>query len=78
MRKDMNPLVSVSPFGGTLVEEQVAGATSGNINPENNVDTGRGRDRSMFVYVPKSGCPHPKQTKVLMVLRDEATASSAQ
>ena len=78
MRKDMNPLVSVSPFGGTLVEEQVAGATSGNLNPENNVETGRGRDRSMFVYVPKSGCPHPKQTKVLMVLRDEATASSAQ
>ena len=78
MRKDMNPLVSVSPFGGTLVEEQVAGATSGNLNPENNVETGRGRDRSMFVYVPKSGCPHPKQTKVLMVLRDVATASSAQ
>lgn len=78
MRKDMNPLVSVSPFGGTLVEEQVAGATSGNLNPENNVDAGRGRDRSMFVYVPKSGCPHPKQTKVLMVLRDEADEASAQ
>ena len=78
MRKDMNPLVQHSPFGGTLVEEQVAGATSGNLNPENNVDTGRGRDRSMFVYVPKSGCPHPKQTKVLMVLRDGATLESAQ
>lgn len=78
MRKDMNPLVSTSPYAGMLVEEQVAGATSGNLNPENNVDTGRGRDRSMFVYVPKSGCPHPKQTKVLMVLRDEATLESAQ
>ena len=78
MRKDMNPLVSKSPFAGTLVEEQVPGATSGNLNPENNVETGRGQDRTMFVYVPRSGCPHPKQTKVLMVLRDEATLESAQ
>ena len=78
MRKDMNPLVSKSPFAGTLVEEQVPGATSGNLNPENNVETGRGQDRTMFVYVPRSGCPHPKQTKVLMVLRDEATEESAQ
>ena len=77
MRRDMNPLVSTSPFAGTLVEELVAGATSGNLNPENNVETGRGQDRSMFVYVPKSGCPHPKQTKVLMVLRDDATLESA-
>lgn len=78
MRTDMNPLISHSPFAGTLAEELVAGATSGNLNPENNVETGRGRDRSMFVYVPRSGCPHPKQTKVLMVLRDDATAESAQ
>ena len=78
MRIDMNPLVSFSPYGGTLVEEQVAGATSGNLNPENNVDAGRGVDRSMWVYVPASGCPHPKQTKVLMVLRDDASRESAQ
>ena len=77
MRKDMNPLVQLSPFGGELVEELVAGSTSGNLNPENTVDTGCGHDRTMFVYVPTSGCPHPKQTKVLMVLRDDATEGSA-
>lgn len=78
MRTDVNPLVSRSPFGGQLVEEQVPGVTSGQLNPENNVDVGAGGDRTMYVYVPASGCPHPKQTKVLMVLRDDASCQSAQ
>lgn len=77
MRNDANPLVSHSPFGGELVEEQVLGTTSGKLNPENDVDVARGTDRTMFSYVPKSGCPHPKQGQVLMVLRDGATFESA-
>lgn len=78
MRNDMNPLVGRSPFGGTLIEETVLGTTSGNLNPENDVDVTRGQDRTMFSYVPASGCPHPKQGQVLMVLRDDAGVESAQ
>ncbi|MBR3385756.1 MAG: hypothetical protein IKG69_11230 [Atopobiaceae bacterium] len=78
MRNDANPLVSFSPYGGTLVEEIVEGTTSGFLNPENDVDVSVSCDRSMFAYVPASGCPHPKQGQVLMVLRDEATEESAQ
>ncbi len=78
MRNDVNPLVSHSPFGGELIEELVLGTTSGKLNPENDVDVARGADRTMYSYVPKSGCPHPKQGQVLMVLRDDATFESAQ
>jgi|GEM_PF-373178 len=77
MRNDVNPLVSHSLFGGELIEEQVLGTTSGKLNPENDVEVARGADRTMFSYVPKSGCPHPKQGQVLMVLRDDATFESA-
>ena len=78
MRNDANPLVCFSPFGGELVEEVVEGTTSGYLNPENDVDVSVSCDRSMFAYVPASGCPHPKQGQVLMVLRDEASKESAQ
>ncbi|MDO5709805.1 MAG: hypothetical protein Q4G41_06775, partial [Coriobacteriales bacterium] len=78
MRNDMNPLVGRSPYGGTLIEELVKGTTSGNLNPENDVDVSLGADRTMYSYVPASGCPHPKQGQVLMVLRDDATIESAQ
>ena len=78
MRDTMNPLVQVSPYGGELVEEVVKGTTSGKLNPENDVDVAVGQDRTMFAYVPKSGCPHPKQTQVLMVLRDDASRESAE
>ena len=74
----MNPIVNFSPYGGQLIKENVLGITSGKINPENNVETVLGSDRDMFVYVPASGCPHAKQTQVLMVLRDENTKESAQ
>lgn len=78
MRDAMNPIVQFSAFGGKLIEEPVAGSTSGQINPENNVDVSIGFDRSMFAYVPASGCPHPKQCQVLMVLRDDADRESAE
>lgn len=77
MRGVFDPIVQFSPFGGTLRGELVAGGTSGKINPENDVDVKAGTDRSMFVYVPKSGCPHAKQTQVLMVLRADAGEQSA-
>lgn len=78
MRDTMNPLVQISPHGGELIEEAVPGSTSGQLNPENNVEVSHGRDRSMFAYVPMSGCPHPKQTQVLMVLRDDGGRASAE
>lgn len=77
MLNTCEPVLQRSPLGGELVLEEVAGATSGNLNPENDVQVTRGKDRSMYVYVPKSGCPHAKQTSVLMVLRDGADEASA-
>ncbi len=71
------PVLQHSPFGGQLLLEEVAGATSGNLNPENDVQVACGQDRSMYVYVPRSGCPHAKQTAVLMVLRDGGDEASA-
>lgn len=78
MKDTMNELVNFSPFGGKLLLEEVKGTTSGQINPENNVDVIAGMDRDMYVYIPKSGCPHAKQTQVLMVLRNENTDESAE
>ena len=78
MRDDLNPLVQTSPLAGSLVEETVSGTTTGRLGPENGVDVVESVDRSMLVYVPRSGCPHAKQTQVLMVLRDDAGPESAQ
>lgn len=78
MKETMFEICQRSPFGGTLVHDLVAGTTDGNLNPENNVDTVAGEDRTMFTYVPASGCPHPKQTQVLLVLRDDDSEESAQ
>ncbi len=77
MFDEMNELVKFSPFGGQLILEEVSGLINGNLNPENNVDTKKGNDRSMYSYVPASGCPHAKQTQVLMVLRNDSTEESA-
>lgn len=74
----IEPIEQFSPQGGALALERVSGATSGRLNPENDVEVAQGRDRSMYVYVPRSGCPHPKQTQVLMVLRDGGDEGSAQ
>lgn len=78
MRDDMNDLVKFSPFGGQLILEDVSGLTSGNLNPENNVETKKGNDRNMYSYIPSSGCPHAKQTQVLMVLRNDSSKESAE
>lgn len=73
----MNPLVQVSPVGGTLTLATVPGAVSSVPNPENEVEAEAGRERTMYVYAPKSGVPHPKQAQVLYVLRDDADEASA-
>lgn len=77
MNDTMNEITRFSPFGGQLIFEEVKGTTSGTINPENNVETAIGADRSMYSYVPRSGCPHAKQCQVLMMLRDDSTEESA-
>lgn len=78
MRDSMNRPENFSPYGGKLILETVKGATSGNLNPENDVVTTLGQDRDMYSYIPASGCPHAKQTQVFMVLRDSDTRESAE
>lgn len=77
MKETLFDLRQFSDFGGQLVLDEVKGTTDGNLNPENNVDTAVGEDRTMYTYIPASGCPHPKQTPVLMVLRDQSSEASA-
>lgn len=74
----MNPIVQSSPAAGRLVRFDVPGSVSSKPNPENEVDLVEGEERSAFVYVPVSGCPHPKQTQVVYVLRGDATRESAE
>jgi len=68
----MNEITAFSPFGGRLVLEEVKGAQERANVPENSIETKAGDDRSMYVYVPASGCPDAKQTQVVMFLRDGA------
>lgn len=79
MNDPMNPLVQFSPFAGTLYAETVPGETSRTVEYENDVHAAAGNSRTMYCYAPRSGCPDPKQTQVLMVLRkgdDQASAES--
>lgn len=73
----MNELVQHSKYEGTLFLQHVAGDISGRKEAENNVTAGVGLERNMYAYAPKSGCPHPKQCQVLMVLRNENDEDSA-
>ena len=73
----MNELTQHAPHAGTLFLQKVKGDLSGRWEPENEADAKAGADRSMYGYVPKSGCPHPKQCQVLMVLRNSDTEESA-
>lgn len=74
----MEPLVQFSPPAGRLVEEVVPGAANKQVEYENDLTAADGADRTMFGYAPKSGCPDPKQTQVLFVLRDGRDKASAQ
>ena len=62
MNDTMNEITAFSPFGGRLVLEEVKGAQERANVPENSIETKAGDDRSMYVYVPASGCPDAKQT----------------
>ena len=75
MNDTMNEITAFSPFGGRLVLEEVKGAQERANVPENSIETKAGDDRSMYVYVPASGCPDAKQTQVVMFLRDGAEQS---
>lgn len=74
----MDPLIQFSDHGGELVQVVVPGAVAVVPNPENEVDAAVGVERTMCVYAPASGCPHPKQTQVLYVFRDGSDQESAQ
>ena len=74
----MDPIIQFSPRGGELVEVTVPGAVVAVPNPENEVDAAEGIERTMCVYIPASGVPHPKQAQVLMVLRNGSDLASAQ
>lgn len=74
----MDPIVQFSQNGGKLVETVVPAALVAVPNPENEVNAEAGIERTMCVYVPVSGVPHPKQAQVLMVLRDGSDLTSAQ
>ena len=73
----MNELIQHSKYEGTLFLQPVAGDISGRREAENNAVAGAGQERTMYAYAPKSGCPHPKQCQVLMVLRDGTDEASA-
>lgn len=74
----MSNNIQMPECAGSLVEVEVPGQIAGAPNPENEVDIAEGKNRTMFVYAPASGCLHPKQTQVLYVYRDDATKESAQ
>ena len=67
-----------SPFGGELIEENVLGANNTFVTAENSVYAEAGKDRTMYSYVPSSGCPDAKQCQVFMVLRNENTKESVE
>lgn len=73
----MNELVQHSKYEGTLFLQKVAGDISGRREAENNAVAGTGQERAMYAYAPGSGCPHPKQCQILMVLRDGSDEASA-
>lgn len=78
MRDGMNEITMFSPFGGELILEEVLGSNNEFKTAENSVSTSAGQDRSMYSYVPKSGCPDAKQGQVLFVLRKDNTKESAE
>jgi len=77
MNDTMNEVAVFSPFGGQLILEDVMGSNSDMKIPENSISTKMGADRSMYSYVPASGCYDAKQEQVLMILSDDNTAQSA-
>lgn len=77
MIDNMNELTQFSACAGKLVLENVPGETSQKVEHENDIHAADGSDRTMYAYAPISGCPDPKQTQILMVLRDQDSEVSA-
>ena len=77
MRDAMNEVERFSPYGGQLILEEVLGSNNKFVTAENSVETDKGADRSMYSYIPASGCYDAKQCQVLMILRDEDSYESA-
>lgn len=77
MIDNMNELTQFSIHAGDLFLQTVAGDISGRREAENNAVAGVGKTRSMYGYAPRSGCPHPKQCQILMVLRNGSDEASA-
>lgn len=77
MNDKMNEITVFSPFGGQLILEEVLGSNNDSKIPENSITTKKGLDRSMFSYVPLSGCYDAKQEQILMILRDDDGEESA-
>lgn len=75
--ESMDELVQHSRYAGQLFLQPVPGDISARQEAENNAEAGTGRDRSMYAYAPRSGCPHPKQCPVVMVLGADASEASA-
>ena len=78
MIDQMNELVQHSKYEGKLSLQPVSGDISGRREAENNAEAGVGKARTMYAYVPVSGCPHPKQCQVVMVLRADDSEASVQ
>ena len=78
MTDKMNELVQHSKYKGFLFLQTVSGDISDRQEAENNAVAGAGQERSMYAYAPRSGCPHPKQCQILMVLRNGQDEVSAQ
>ena len=74
----MNECIQHSKYEGRLSLQSVPGLISGSGAAENRVAAGSGSVRTMYAYAPKSGCPHPQQCQILMVLRNDDSLNSAQ
>ena len=78
MIDNLEEIERFSPYGGELILEEINGNDNKFETAENSVYTEKGLNRTMYSYIPKSGCPDAKQCQVLMVLRDENTKESAE
>ena len=78
MIDNLEEIERFSPYGGELILEEINGNDNKFETAENSVYTEKGLNRTMYSYIPKSGCPDAKQCQVLMVLRGENTRKSAE
>ncbi len=78
MTDALEEIEKFSPFGGNLILEEVNGETNKFETTENSVYTEKGINRTMYSFIPSTGCPDAKQCQVLMVLRNDDSKESAE